>query len=364
MSHSISKLGYILFCFSSILLFSCEKKNLDGQASMPKTRVACVEISLSDLVPKLELSATVEFSEISELSCETAGLIERADFEEGQTFSKGAELIRLNSDLLEKSIAAAAAELAVANHEMELQKWEFDRIDALLKSGDISEQKHKERTASYQKALMNSERLKAILESKKEELAKKTVRAPYNCAIIKKYAYRGEWAEPGKSLAIVGNSDYIFVSAQAPENLIKFIDNDSELDFQIGAQMLSGKVFSFVKSGDRVTRTFPVKIRLKNDYGFKSGMEGRVWLPAGDKRSSYLILREAIVFRGGSPFIYAAVNGRAEQFAVQIINYEGPNAEITSEKLTDGMKIIVKGNQYLQPGELIEVVQSARDEEK
>lgn len=353
-SKSIKWLVILFFvCFAG-----CGGGNGGEQPAKPKTRVACVEIELTDRAPKIEISATVEYTEISELSCEVSGLIESANFEEGQSFSKGAALIRLNSDLLEKSIAAAEAELGEAIHEYDLQKWDFERIDALLKSGDISEKQHRDKTAAYQKSIKDQERLKAQLESLQSELSKKTIKAPYNCTIIKKAAFRGEWASPGKTLAIVGNSDYVYVCAQAPENLLEFLNIDTELDFQIGVNKLRGKIFSMNSGGDRNSRTFPIKIKLKNDIGLKSGMEGRVWLPAGKQRSSYFILREALVFRGKETFIFAAVNGKAEQLPVSVINYEDLYAEIRSANLADGMNIIVKGNQYLKPGEDVEIVKS------
>jgi multidrug efflux pump subunit AcrA (membrane-fusion protein) len=104
------------------------------------------------------------------------------------------------------------------------------------------------------------------------------------------------------------------------------------------------------------TRTFPIKIRVKNQNELAAGMEVKVKLQTSKPRESFIIPRDAIVIKNDAYLIYIADNQKAKEIPVEIISYEGINAEVISNKLRDGMQVIIRGNQFLSNDQNIEIV--------
>jgi membrane fusion protein (multidrug efflux system) len=320
------------------------------------TRVYVSKVEKKLFAPSLEISGTVEYPDLSHLSSEVSGIVEKVFFDEGDIVKKGQVLVQLNYEILNKEIDIAKAIYNSSLEESKLKKWEFERYDTLFSSGDIPLRDLKQRETEYLKSKYQMEKAAselALLEIKSE---KKKIKAPFNGVILEKLTHTGNWLESGMPVAKLAANDHVDIVCHAPQSVREEIAKGDPAVIFIKNKSIPAKVFAVIPYGDINTRTFPVKIRVKNQNEFAAGMEVKVKLQTSKPRESYIIPRDAIVIKNDAYIIYIAENQKAKEIPVEVISYEGINAEVISNKLRDGMMVVTRGNQFLSNEQNIEIV--------
>ncbi len=300
---------------------------LYAQEGMPPANVVVSEVVKGMISPESEFIGTVYYQEVSEVSCEVDGKVEEVNFEEGQRVKKDAVLVKLNSDLLLSDLKKASLD--------------FNRAENLYKEELISEQVYDERR-------FEKERLEI-------ELRKKHIRAPYDGVVIKKHVNRGEWLSPGSAVATVARDDMVDIISEVPEDIIRHIEQGMDIAVKAGGKEISGKVFAIIPRADISTRTFPVKIRVENSISLIEGMEARVILPVGQKQETLTVSRDAVLSMFGMTVVFAVIDSKAKMIPVKVAGYDGLNAGISAEGLSEGMKVVIKGNERLMDGQAVNI---------
>lgn len=315
---------FVLLCsFSS--LYAQEKK---PQGMPPPANVVVSEVSTGIVAPEAEFVGTVYYQEVSDVACEVDGKVEEVSFEEGQRVKKNFVLVKLNSDLVRSDYDKAALN--------------FNRAKNLYKEDLISEQAYDERR-------FEKERLEIIIR-------KKTIRAPFNGVIIKKHVERGEWLSPGSTVATIARDDVIDIIVEVPESIISIITPGMKVKVKAGGKEINGKIFVIIPQGNISTRTFPVKIRVKNNLSLIEGMEARVNLPVAKKEKALIVHRDAVITVFGNTVVFAVIDSKAKMIPVKVIGYKGMKAGIQANGLKEGMKVVVKGNERLRDGQSVKII--------
>lgn len=306
-----------------LLSYSVLYAQEDKTQGMPPAKVVVSEVSSGMVVPEAEFIGTVYYHEVSKVASEVSGKVETMSFDEGQRVKKGSELVKLNSDLLLSDLEKAVID--------------FKRAENLYKKELISEQAYDERR-------FKKERLEI-------EILKKVIRAPYDGVVLKKHVNRGEWLSPGSIVATIAGDDVIDIITEVPERIVGYIDQNMDVTIQAGGKEIKGKVFSIIPRGDISTRTFPVKIRADNSISLIEGMEARVSLPTGEKKKTLMVPRDALMPMFGNTVVFAVIDSKAKMIPVEVAGYRGMEAGILAQELSEGMKVVIKGNERLMDGQ-------------
>lgn len=317
-NHIVTALFIIISLFS-LSAHAQEEK----QRAMPPAVVVVSEVGTGMVAPQAEFIGTVYFSEISDVACEVDGKVEVLNFEEGQRVHEGDALVSINSDILHSDLDKAMLEYARA---LELYKEEL-----------ITEEE-------YDARRFEKERLGIIL-------SKKTITAPFDGIIVKKHVERGEWLSPGSIVATLAADDLLDIMVEVPQRVVAFLSPGMEVNISAGGSELKGRIAAVIPSGDISTRTFPVKIQAVNTASLIEGMEAKVTLPEGAEVTSLTVQRDAVITAFGNTVVYAVQDSKAVMIPVTVSGYKGMTAGIQAEGLAEGMKVVVKGNERLRPGQ-------------
>ena len=343
---SIIKYSTLIILINSFILLS-----------QNATRVYVGKIEKKVVSNSIEVVGTIEFPEISNVASEVSGKVDKVFIDDGQRVKKGEIIVQLNSDLLDKEIEVAKANYLAKIQDFELKKWHFDRLDTLFKSGDIPQKDLKERNTQYIISQYELEKAKADLEKLELLLKKKSIVSPFDGVVIDKLVSKGDWVDEGKPVAIIASDSKVDVVCNAPQDLISNLSKGNEVDVIFNKSKIQGKITSIVPKGNINTRTFPVKIRLNNtDQQFMDGMEVKVKLMSGKQRNSFIVQRDAVVTKNDRSFIYVVENSKALEIPVEVISYQGLNVEIASDQINTQMQVVIRGNQFLSTGQLLEIV--------
>ena len=321
----------------------------------PPALVAVSEVREGTVAPSVEVVGSIAYREVSDVSSEVSGKVLEVRVEEGDRVLAGAILVRIDTELLDKTIASTRASHGQALADLEKAKRDLARMENLFRQESISEQLYDENRFRVQSLEKKAESLQADLERQEVERSKKEIRAPFDGLVQLKRVDRGEWLSPGTPVATLARDDSVDAVVEVPGETLRFLSAGTTLEVRAGGRRMSGQVAAIVPRGDVATRTFPVKIRVENRGGLIEGMEARVIVPTNSRRKSLLVPRDALAAANGKTVVFTVEDGKAKSIPVRVTSYDGNSAAVEGPGLRRGMPVIVKGNERVREGQPVVV---------
>lgn len=315
------------------------------------------------------------------------------------------ELAELKSGSRPEEIEQSQARLLAAEASMDYLKSKFERIDRLFKQNRTvtddqmleaqsafkqAAQLHLEAAAAHKLAvtgprqekitqaqarvLMQSEQVRLI----KDRLEKHTIRSPFDGYVTEEHSEMGEWVSEGDPIVSVVQLTEVYIRAHILDRQAAHLELGSEVAVDIPAlpgEALVGTVAVIVPQADVQSRTFPVKIRLKNEITqsgpkLKSGMLARVLLPTGRTKQTPLVPKDALVLEEGEKPVIFLLDGRAvkagagtvKSVSVELGDSDGEWIQIKGT-IGENQFVVIRGNERLRSGQEVEVTRILSDEE-
>ncbi len=200
------------------------------------------------------------------------------------------------------------------------------------------------------------ESLKADVERLELERSKKAVRAPFDGVVLKKTVDRGEWLSPGTAVGTLARDDTMDVIVEVPGDVVPFVSKGGSVQIRAAGKEIQGRITAIVPKGEIATRTFPVKIEVRNRYSLIEGMEAVVEIPSGPKEKALLVPRDALVTAMGQTVVFTVVEGRAKMVPVTVSRYLGKEVAVRTDGLRPGMEVLIKGNERVRDGQPVRLV--------
>jgi len=353
----------ILICTSPALLTA---KNSEKE-QMPPANVVVSKVTHGKIAPEEEFIGTVYYLEVSDVSAEVSGRVDVTTFEEGQRTKDRDILVKLDSELLGKKLQAKEASYEEILLDLKMARNDFERTENLYKKKIVAEKEYDDQEYQVKGLEKKAAALKADVEQLEIELKKTLVTAPFNGVIIKKHVARGEWLSPGKTVATIARDDAMDLIVEVPQRVIKYLKRVikylkpgmTAMTTAAGMKK-SGIITAIIPRGDIATRTFPLKIRINDPTSLMEGMEARVRLPVGKKITTLLVPRDAVLNMFGKTVVFAVVDEKAMIIPTQVVGYKGMKAGVNAQKVSEGMKVVVKGNERLRDGQPVTIIKEVK----
>ena len=337
-----------------VLSFQVSAVETTGKAQGPPPMLVSVDsIEQGTAQPLVELVGTVHYVRTARVAGEIAGIVERTMFEEGQRVKEGAPLLQLNTELLETSLTGTRAAYQQLLIELEKARKDLQRINVLFQEDSVAEVVYDEHHYRVLGLEQQAESLKATLDRLLLERRKTTILAPFGGLVLAKAVERGEWVAAGGQVALLADDSEIEISVDIPYSLLSLLKEGQQIEIRSGNRQFRGYFSHFVPQGDIATRTFSVKIRLKNATGLVAGMEARAQLPAGEEITGLLVPRDALIRESGRDLLFLVEEGTAKMIPVTILGYRGLQVAVDGEGLTAGQQVVVKGNERIHNGQVV-----------
>lgn len=399
----------------------------DAIPEPPPVAVRVAEIQQKEIAPQFHLVGTVTAIRRSVVGCAVEGRVTKVSIETGDAVafdsetSIGDPMVELSTETISAEVAAAKAELVRLEHELaelnagtrveelaqararwqaantanEFAQSKLKRIQELFNSKAISE----DQLDAAQSAALAAEQTAiaakaghdlAIAGPRKEQIDQSiakvkrqtqevarletllgyhTIRAPFEGFVVKKTVEVGQWLTRGAPVAEIVELGFVDVVVHVPESLVSQLTVGSAVPVTINAlpedsRGFEGTIHGIVPSADQRSRTFPVRIRVKNpmrdgSYLLKGGMHARAAATGRPKRA-VLVPKDALNLGGPKVVVMLAVAGPdgkpvASRVEVDTGVSAGDFIEVTGE-LAVGQQVIVMGNERVKPGQALKVV--------
>lgn len=322
----------------------------------PRPAIVVVEEAESGLAePMNEFVGTVFYSHVSDIASEVAGKVESVSYDEGERVGKGHVLVVLGSDILTSRVEGTRATHEQAEIELERARKDLARMEPLFEAGSISATLHDDYTFRVRSLEKKATTLGAALRQLELQQEKTTILADFPGIVVKRSVEPGEWIKAGGTVAVVADDSTVDIVVNVPAETLVNIKLGRKVEVHAKGVKLSGTFTGFIPSGDVATRTFSVKIRVRNKAGLIEGMEARAILPVGGRFEGILVSRDAVINKFGSNVVFAVVEGAAKMIPVKVNGYQGLKASISGPGLTKGMQIVVKGNERIRDAQPLTV---------
>lgn len=371
-----------------------------------------------------EYPGTVQAWATTQLASEVDGRVDKLLFQEGQYVKKGTPLVKLRIDPLiiqrdlvkaekklvearleelntgtrPETIEAAKSSVIQSKARVRLADNELKRIKKLYKDGVLSLDEFDKAEAQAQGARAELQERQSMLNElvagpraekiKQEEanlkaaearirmiqdnINRATLFAPFNGYIIKKETEVGQWLEQGDPALSMIRDKPLKVEVHVPQFQFNLIEIGSpakvileSYETRNGAQTFKGTVIEKIRSGDPVSRTFPIRIKVtKTNSQLAPGMLVRVELKPGRKKGKILFVPKDAIVRtpretsiwvvreanDKTPKVYKVVvqTGRQDQNLIAV--------EFKGKKIKAGDWVVVQGNERLKSNSKINII--------
>ncbi len=211
----------------------------------------------------------------------------------------------------------------------------------------------------------------AVAERLRDQIAKHTMYSRFAGYVTVEHTEVGQWLPRGEPVAEIIALDDVDVLAKVVEAHIPFIHVGDAVGVEVpalGGRVLNGVVAAIIPEADERSRTFPVKIRVANEFNaageplLKAGMLARAALPTGSKQKVLMVPKDALVLGGPMTMIWIVdgqsaadakeapgmMEANAVAVPIQTGAEQGDWIEVRGE-IPSGTNVVVRGNERIPP---------------
>jgi RND family efflux transporter MFP subunit len=313
-----------------------------------------VEVALLEPQPfarYFQVRGSLEAVQDAFISPEINGQIKEVLVERGDRVSRGSLLVRLNTEITEKSIEEVRTSLELATRLFEKQEelWEQEIGSEI----------------QYLEAKNTKESLEARLATLEEQLNMAMIRAPFAGIVDDIPVKEGELASPGMPLVHLVNLDEVRVSAQVSEAFMSDVrlGDKVELSFSSFPDLrLEAPVSRIGEVINSQTRTFTVEVRLDNPGGkLKPNMLTSLRMKDFEEPEALVVPSIVIREDFNGTFLYLA-SGEGESYKAEKKYVERGMTVQDRTMITDGVepgdRVIIKGFNLVSDGSPVRPVKN------
>lgn len=330
-----------------------------ASAQAPPTLVVTDTVTRLDFHDQVTLVGRSEPRVFSRIVAEVSGRVTAIDAPEGNAITQGAPLVSIDPERIAYALRAKEAEVTQAKAQEKLA------VDYLRRANDLfAKDLIRQVTLDSANAwTASSKARREQLEAERDQLALDhencVVRSPYDGYTLRRMVDVGGWVERGTPVYEMVDLSRITVTVDLPERYYGRLAIGSKAAIAVSNDTLKtypGVVTGIARNASPETHTFPVIIHVPNPDGVIAG--GKVvnaTLSFDETFSSLAVSKDAIIRNGLQTMVYTVVEGKAAPINVLTSSNDGFMVAIQGEGLSEGMPVVVRGNERIFPGSPVRV---------
>ena len=300
----------------------------------------------------IEIPATIHGYVETPVYAKIAGYLKTIRVDKGDQVAAGQVIAILDTPELDQQVANAQASYGMA-------RLTFQRDEVLRRDDAVAQQVADEARASMVEA-------KATLDQLAAMQAYKTIRAPFTGIITARYVDQGalvpQVTSPSAAstpIVAMATLSPLRIYAAAPQSVAPFIRNGDAATITVTEypqRTFKGAVAHHPEALTSDTRTMLVEVDLANeDRALYPGMYAKLVLDVATPAGVPMVPDDALVFRGGKPYVPVVRGGHLRLAAVTLGYDNGVNVEIT-EGVSDQDMVALNVGQAASDGEPVQPV--------
>lgn len=325
-----------------------KNENNDSEA------VALLPVEIKEMTPEFfaryfEVTGVIEALKDAYISPEINGQIHNIRVQRGSRVKKGDMILKLNTDVIEKSVIEIETSL-------ELAKRIFSKQEELWEQNIGSE-------VQYLEAKNAMESLQARLATLNKQMEMAQVTAPFSGIIDDIMVKEGELASPGIPLVHLVNLSGMRVSANISEAYLSSLSKGDQVELRFPAypeDLIKADVTRLGEVIDPQTRTFTLEVELKNPgEKLKPNMLTSVRVQDFKNNNSLVVPSNILRQDFNGTFLFRISDDNGSFKAQKIYVKRGITVQdrtMITEGLSAGDLVITKGFNLVSEGSAVKVI--------
>jgi membrane fusion protein (multidrug efflux system) len=326
--------------------------------------VAVIRVAPVPVVTRTRVSGVLEARRSVQIFAETRGPVVAIGAEALDRVAAGLELVRIDPLQAEVAVERAGAAVTRAESELALALSNFDRRASLAERG-VASTSMLEDAENARKVGSAAERdARAELKRARDDLAKKTIRAPFDGVLRSFDVDVGEYVAEGQKLGELLDTRSARVTIGLRDHEVVAVKSGQTVEVHVEAyrgEVFAGTVLRVGAASDAETRKFPIEVEIPNDAGrLLPGMVATVTLEFTEAGERMLIPRDAAIEEFGLHSVFvvevAGAGGNAiatrRRIEVRPLPFRPAELEAVSG-LEPGSRVVVSGARQLRDGDAV-----------
>lgn len=329
--------------------------------------VTVTKVQQRAIIEVVRTSGTLVSLRNAEISVRTAGLIEATTVEAGDMVNEGETLLQLNAELIRSEVAVAEAEQQQAEAVANDARQQFEELDALQQQQSVAASEVRRARAELAAAQASAEAAKANAERSRVVLKQHELLAPFAGIIGDRYVTAGEWVNPGDVAYQLIDRDKVYADFYLPQASARLIKKDLPVQLSLNQQQqrYNGQVAEVVPVANLPSRTFRVRVTPSTEL-----LQDTIVGAAVEGEFRFELAEQGLVIPRDGLLRYP--DGRT---AVWIVQQNADNEVVATQQqvtigrtfdgfveIIDGLskdtRVVVRGNESLQEGQQVELVEA------
>ena len=323
------------------------------------------------IVRQINVTGTVTSSRTAVLSTAVAGLVEDLLVDEGYRVNAGDILVNLDAELAQLALERTVAGLQQRETELDDARRRFAEAEQVAAQRSIARsqvESLRAEVASDEAALVAAQ---AAVREQRAIVARHSLKAPFAGVISQRYAELGEWVSPGDGLLELVETDNLRFDFRVGQEHFNALSPQTPVEITLDAvpgEAIPGSIDTIVPVKNPGARTFLVRVladttAAEEPLRVTPGMSVRGKLKIDTGRLGVAVSRDAILrFPDGRVTVWVVDTGGDEPVVHEQVVRTGSEfggvVEITSG-LENGDLVVVRGNETLQEGQTVSILEGA-----
>jgi len=355
--HDVS---YIFIALIGVLVLNLTGCTGNKSAAEQTPLVRSIVVKMNEFDQAANYAGEVRGRYESQLSFQVGGKIIRRNVELGNRVKAGDVLMEIDPKDVQQSVAITSAQLYSAQSQLTLSENNLNRYRTLFEQGGISRAQYEQYENAYTAAVAAMRQASAQNAQGANQLGYTSLRADSAGVISAIAVEAGQVVGAGQPVVTLVQDGEREIEIDVPENRYKDILNAKDIKVTFWAlpdQTVSGSVREIAPIADKNSRTYKVRISLKNPPSeMNLGMTATVTTSVSGSQSSTQIPLSAIFQTGATPSVWVVAGnsvslrpvtlGSFGDGTVQVVSGLGNNEVVITagvHKLKEGQKVRLAG---------------------
>ena len=330
---------------------------------MPPSSITLAPVRVSDAQTK-SLAAVRPFigrlTEIKKvtLSPEVSGILETLSVEEGDFVTENETVVaEIDQTWTTLALQQAEAQIELYSVQLALQMEELQRLEKLIENKVVTESELTQQRIITEQLMRQIIAAELARDEAKERLERSKIVAPFDGIIVRKTAEIGQLVTSGTQIVEMISRGQVYAEIMIGEMYLKQLEIGDTIPVFIEAlgKTLAGKIEAIVPYGPTSSRTFPVKVLLKDpDNELKVGMSVSAYIQTLSPDEGIVVPKDAVWIQTQGNSVWVFIPDEKTKTPDTNANAK-TNGETTGKVYQVPVEIIVRGvEEYLiepKPGE-------------
>jgi RND family efflux transporter MFP subunit len=322
----------------------------------PPAPVKVGKASKQSIASTLSATGTVVSRNDARIAAEVAGRLVWVA-EPGTDVERGGLVARVDDSTLKLKLRDNDATVARLKANLKFLDSQVARFERLMAQQIASQSQLDEATSQRDMIAQEINQAEVARDQTLHDLDRTRVLAPFGGQVAERLRQPGEYVTAGGELARVVDTMHVEVRAQAPMLVAPFVSKGRQVHVvdRVGRDMYA-KVRAVIPVGDERSRQMEVRVALP-DGSWPIGSPVSVELPSSQAVNVVAVPRDAVILRDDEAYVLRITNGsKVERVPVSTGIGSGGLVEVKG-KVSAGDKVIVRGGERLQPGQVVTVIE-------